>query len=99
MALTPFRIAVLLVSTLVLSVLGVALIAIGVHGPQVVAMIGGFLLLPCIMLTRLGLPVGIPFIHSTGILSILVFMGLQTAYYYALLQLIYFVTRGRGRKS
>jgi hypothetical protein len=61
--LTPLRIVILLVSTLVLSILGVALIVIGVHGPQVIAMIGGFLLLPSIILTRLGMPLGIPF-HS-----------------------------------
>ena len=99
MALTLFRIVILLVSTFVLSMLGVALIAIGVHGPQAMAMIGGFLLLPSVILTRLGVPSGIPFIQSTSIKSILVFIVLQTAYYYALLELIYLITQGRRRKA
>lgn len=99
MALTPFRTVILLVSTFVFSILGVVLIAIGVHGPQAMAMIGGFLLLPNVILTRLGLPTRIPFIQSMSIKSILVFIMLQTAYYYALLQVICLVTRGRRRKA
>jgi hypothetical protein len=98
MALTPFRIVVLLVSTFVLSILGIVLIVVGVHGPQVVAMIGGFFLLPSIILTRLGVPVGIPLIQSTSIISILAFVVLQTAYYYTIFQLVYFIkSRARGR--
>jgi len=99
MTLTPFRIVLLLVSTLVFSILGVALIAIGVHGPQAVAIIGGFFLLPSIILTRLGVPVGIPFLHATSFLSMIVFAMLQIAYYYGLLQLIYFATGTRRRKA
>lgn len=98
MRLTPFRIVVLLVSTLVFSTAGVVLIVIGVHGPQMIAWIGYFLLLPNIMLLKLGVPIAIPFIRSASIISVIVFVVLQAGYYYALFGLVRYVACGvRGR--
>lgn len=99
MALTPFRIVILVIATLVFSILGVVLIAMGVHGPDAIAILGGFFLLPSIVLIRLGVPVGIPFMQSMSILSVVVFVVLQTAYYYALFQLVYLVLGHRRRKT
>jgi hypothetical protein len=99
MALTPLRIFILVITTLVFTVLGVALIVIGIHGSQIATMLGGFFLLPSIVLMRLGVPMGIPLLQSMSILSLLLFLLLQTAYYYFLLQLIYFVTGRRQRAT
>jgi len=89
-----------MLSTVVLSILGVLLMIMGAHGPQILAIIGAFLLLPAVILTRLGVPVGgIPFVSSNNIVSILVFLALQAAYYYGLLQLIYFITRRNRHRS
>jgi hypothetical protein len=99
MALTAIRIVILLACTLVLSIAGIVLIVVGVHGPKVIALIGGFLLLPTVMLSRLGVPVRIPLLHSMSMVSMLVFVVLQTGYYYALFQLIYYVTERSRRKA
>ena len=98
MALSAIRIVILLACTLVLSIAGIILILIGVHGSKVIALIGDFLLLPTVILSRLGVPVRIPLLHSMSMVSILVFVVLQTGYYYALFQLIYYVSeRSPGR--
>ena len=91
MALIPLRVIVLFACTLVFSTMGIVLIAVGVHGPQVAAWIAAFLLLPSVILTRLGVPLALPFIHTLGIVSALVSLILQTGYYYTLLRLIQFV--------
>jgi len=96
MRLTLVRIVVLVASTLVLSILGSALMVMGVHGPQIATIVGAVLLLPSVILVRLGVPVGIPFITSTKVVAILIWLGLQTAYYYGWLQLVY---RGIRRSS
>lgn len=70
---------------------------IGVHGSQVFVWIGCFLLLPSFVLVKLGVPVAIPFLHSTSIVSIIIFVVLQCAYYYALLRLSLYVL-GKGRR-
>jgi hypothetical protein len=84
--------------TLVLSMAGVLLLALGTHGAQAISWLGGFLLLPNIILLQLGLPVGIPLLHSAGVLSILVFVVLQTGYYYLLLWLVVTIAGRRRRK-
>jgi membrane-bound ClpP family serine protease len=99
MALSPLRIVVLLLSTVVLSILGLLLMIMGAHGPQILTLVGAFLLLPNVILMRAGVPVGIPLISSSNVFSILVFLGLQAVYYYGLLQLMYFVTRRRRHHS
>ena len=98
MALTPSRIFILLGSTLVLSVLGVLLMIMGVHGPRIMLIAGAVLLLPNVILTRLGVPVGIPLISSTNVISILVFLALQAAYFYGLFLLIYSAVRRSRRR-
>lgn len=98
MPLTPLRIVILLVSTLVLSIAGVLLLVMGTHGPQALIWLGGFLLLPNIILVQLGLPAAVPFLHSMNVLSILLFVILQTGYYYLLFWLIHFVTGRIFRK-
>jgi hypothetical protein len=98
MTLTPLRIVLLLASTLVLSIVGILLLVMGVHGSQILSLIGAFLLLPNVILSRLGVPVGIPFLNSITITSILVFVLLQIGYYYALFQLIYYVVSRSRRK-
>lgn len=98
MSLTPLRIVILLVSTLVLSIAGVLLLVMGTHGPQIFIWLGGFLLLPNAILAQLGLPAAVPFLHSMSLLSILLFVILQTGYYYLLFWLIHFVT-GRNRRK
>jgi len=70
---------------------------VGVHGPEVTAWVGAFLLLPNIILMQLGVPIAIPFMHSVNILSVLVFLVLQAGYYYALFRLTHFVV-GRIRR-
>jgi hypothetical protein len=77
--------------------MGIVLIAVGVHGPQAAAWIGAFLLLPSVILTRLGVPLALPFIHPLSIFSALVSLILQMGYYYALFRLIHFVA-GRIRR-
>ncbi len=57
MALTPFRVVALLVSTLVFSIIGIVLVVVGVHGPVVTAWVGAFLLLPNITLMQLDVPI------------------------------------------
>jgi len=98
MALTAIRIVILLACALVLSIAGIVLIVIGVHGPKLIALIGEFLLLPTVILSRLGVPVRIPLLHSMSTVSILVFVVLQSGYYYALFQLIYYLTVRSRRK-
>lgn len=98
MSLTPLRIVILLVSTLLLSIAGVLLLVMGTHGPQIFIWLGGFLLLPNVILAQLGLPAAVPFLNSMNALSILLFMILQTGYYYLLFWLIHFVT-GRNRRK
>ena len=98
MALSAIRIVILLACTLVLSIAGIILILIGVHGSKVIALIGDFLLLPTVILSRLGVPVRIPLLHSMSTVSILVFVVLQSGYYYALFQLIHYVTERSRRK-
>jgi hypothetical protein len=98
MALTPLRIVVLLISTLVLSIAGVLLLVMGTHGSQALIWLGGFLLLPNVILMQLGVPVKVPLLNSVNVLSILLFVILQTGYYYVLFWLIYFVT-GRVRRK
>jgi len=97
-ALSAIRIVILLACTLVLSIAGIILILIGVHGSKVIALIGDFLLLPTVILSRLGVPVRIPLLHSMSTVSILVFVVLQSGYYYALFQLIHYVTERSRRK-
>ena len=99
MAPTAIRIVIVLACTLVLSIAGIILIVIGVHGSKVIALIGGFLLLPTVILSRLGVPVRIPLLHSMSTVSILVFVVLQSGYYYALFQLICYVTERSRRKA
>jgi hypothetical protein len=96
MALTPFRVVTLLASTLVFSIMGIVLVVAGVHGPEVAAWVGAFLLLPNMILMRLGVPIAIPFLHSVSILSVLVFLVLQAGYYYILFRITHFVA-GRFR--
>jgi len=98
MAPTAIRIAIVLACTLVLSIAGIILIVIGVHGSKVIALIEGFLLLPTLILSRLGVPVRIPLLHSMSTVFILVFVVLQRGYYYAPFQLIYYVTESSRRK-
>lgn len=98
MSLTPLRIVILLVSTLVLSLAGVLLLVIGTHGSQALIWLGGFLLLPNVILAQLGLPASVPLLHSMNVLSVLLFVILQTGYYYLLFWLIRFVT-GRIRRK
>ena len=98
MALSAIRIVILLACTLVLSIAGIILILIGVHGSKVIALIGDFLLLPTVILSQLGVPVRIPLLHSMSPVSILVFVVLQSGYYYALFQLIHYVTERSRRK-
>jgi hypothetical protein len=95
MALTPLRIALLLLSTLVLSTAGLVFLFMGVHGPQIMTIVAVVLLLPNVILLKLGVPVAIPFINSARILPILFFLALQAAYYYGLVRLIYFVRARR----
>jgi hypothetical protein len=95
MALTPLRIALLLLSTLVLSTAGLFFLFMGVHGPQIMTIVAVVLLLPNVILLKLGVPVAIPFINSGKILPILFFLVLQAAYYYGLVRLIYFVRARR----
>src|SRR5258707_2454974 len=98
MSLTTLRIVILLVSSLVLAIAGILLLVIGTHGSQALIWLGGFLLLPNVIIQRLGLPVAVPFLHSINGLSILLFVILQTGYYYLLFWLIHFVT-GRIRRK
>ena len=100
MALTPLKIALLLGFTLLCTIVGVLCIATGVHGPQAIAWLGDFLLLPSILLLRLGVPIGIPILYSTTIFSLIVFLLLQTAYYYVLLLIVLkLINRARRRTS
>src|SRR6266481_3546096 len=87
MAPTAIRIVIVLACTLVLSIAGILLI-----------LIGGYLLLPTLILSRLGVPVRIPLLHSMSTVFILVFVVLQSGYYYALFHLIYYVTESSRRK-
>lgn len=64
-------------------------------GSQIITMIGTFLLLPNVILVRLGVPIGMPLLSSIKLLPILVFFVLQAAYYYGLFQLIYFMVQRR----
>ncbi len=98
MALTPLRIVILLVCTVVLSLAGVLLLVVGTHGSQAVAWLGGFLLLPNIILVQFGLPGAIPVLNSVNVLTILIFMVLQSGYYYLLFWLIHSVTKRIRRK-
>jgi len=91
MKLTPLRIALLLFCTLVFSGAGVVFFFAGVHGSQIMIILGVVLLLPNIILIKLGVPIGIPFINSASVFPILTFLVLQVVYYFALLRLIYFL--------
>ena len=95
MALTPSRVVLLFAATLVLSILGVVLMLMGVHGSQILTILGGILLLPNVVLMRLGVPIGIPIISSTSLISVLIFACLQAAYYYGVFRLMYFIRRRR----
>lgn len=97
MVLTPFRVVSLFGSAFVFSVMGIVLVVVGVHGPEVTAWVGAFLL-PNIILMQLGVPIAIPFMHSISFISVLVFLALQTGYYYALFRLIHYVA-GRIRRT
>lgn len=97
MTLTPLRIVGLFACAFVFSIIGVVLVVIGVHGPEITAWIGYFLLLPNIILMQSGVPIAIPFMHSMSIISVLVFLALQTGYYYSLFRLIHYVA-GRIRR-
>jgi len=99
MALTPLKIVLLLAVTLVLTIAGIAFIAIGVHGSQIFSWIGYLLLLPSFFLSELGAQVAIPFLHSTGIVSLIVFMALQTLYYYGLFWIASLAASGAQRRS
>jgi hypothetical protein len=95
MVLTPFRVATLLASTLVFSAIGIVLVV--VHGPEVTTWVGAFLLLPNVILRQLGVPIAMPFMHSMSFVSALVFLALQTGYYYALFRLAHYLA-GRIRQ-
>jgi hypothetical protein len=97
MALTPLRIVILLLCTLVLSIAGVVLLAMGTHGSQALTWLGGFLLLPNVILMQLGVPVKVPLLNSVNVLSILLFVILQTGYYYVLFWLVNSVIRRRRK--
>jgi len=84
MTLSPLRFALRLAATLVLSACGIVLMALGVHGTQILTWLGGFLLLPSILLTHFGVPIPIPFLYSNSATSTVLFIALQMAYYYAL---------------
>lgn len=98
MALTPFRFVTLLASALIFSIIGIVLVVVGVHGPEVTAWVGAFLLLPNIVLMKLGVPMAIPFVHPVSVVSVFVFFVLQVGYYYALFRLIHYPA-GRIRRS
>lgn len=98
MALTPLRIVALLISTLVLSIAGVLLLVMGTHGSQALIWLGGFLLLPNVILMQLGVPVKVPLLNSVNVFSILLFVILQTGYYYVLFWVIHSVTKRMRRK-
>jgi len=97
MVLTPFRVATLLASTLVFSAIGIVLVVLGVHGPEISAWVGAFLLLPNVILRQLGVPIAMPFVHSMSVVSALVFLALQNGYYYALFRLTHYLA-GRIRR-
>jgi len=97
MALTPLRIVILLLCTLVLSIAGVVLLAMGTHGSQALTWLGGFLLLPNVILMQLGVPLKVPLLNSVNVLSILLFVILQTGYYYVLFWLVNSVIRRRRK--
>lgn len=97
MALTPFRLVTILACTLVFSIVGIVLV-VGVHGPEVTTWVAAFFLLPNIILMRLGVPIAMPFMHPVSIVSVLVFLVLQTGYYYALFRLTYYLA-GRIRRG
>jgi hypothetical protein len=88
-----------LASTLILSIAGIVCIVAGVHGPQVIAGVGDFLLLPNIILLKLGVPIALPLLHHMSITSMLIFLVLQTAYYYVLFRLLLSVTGNLSRKT
>ena len=98
MALTPFKLVTLLASTLVFSIVGIVIVVVGAHGPEVTAWVGAFLLLPNIILMRLGVPIAVPFMYPVSIVSVLVFLVLQAGYYFALLWLTHFIA-GRIRRK
>ena len=98
MVLTPFRVVALFGTAFVFSVIGIVLVVVGVHGPEVAAWVGDFLLLPNIILMQLGVPIAIPFMYPISFVSVLVFLALQTGYYYALFRLIHYFA-GRIRRT
>lgn len=96
MKLSLLGICLLLASTVILSVVGIFLVAIGVHGANILMWTGDFLILPTIVLMQAGIPIKIPFLHSMTVTFIVVFLVLQTAYYYLLFHLVgYLVSRIR----
>ena len=93
MKLSPLRFALLLAATLIFSASGIVLMALGVHGTQILTWFGGLLLLPSILLTHFGVPIAIPFLYTMSAASIVVFIALQMAYYYVLYWLLRYLKR------
>jgi len=81
------KIVALFAATLVLSALGLALVVLGTHGSQVLAAIGVIFLLPSVLLSRLGVPISLPFMQEMSVGTVVFFVLVQTGYYLALLQL------------
>ena len=99
MKLSPLRFALLLAVTLVLSACGIVLMALGVHGTQILTWLGGFLLLPSVLLAHFGMPIAIPFLYSMSAASIVVFIALQMAYYCVLYWFCRYVRRARRQPT
>ena len=99
MRMTPIRIMLLFIITVAVSSLGIVLMAVAAHGSQLHLYLGAFLLLPSIILLRLGVPIRIPFLETIGILSVVLFVLLQALYYFGLLQIARYLARLRRKTS
>lgn len=93
------KIILLAVATVVLSVVGIALTIMGVHGAGILSIAAIVLLLPNFILLWLGVPLGIPLLTSTKLSTFFLFAALQAGYFYGLLQLIYLAARYHRRRS
>ena len=93
------KILLFVVIAFVLTALGFGLMAAGVHGPRVATYVGTFLILPSLILMKLGVPIAIPFLYRTTVISTALFCALQLGYYYGLLRLLAFVVSRSREKT